>query len=378
MKALTLAAMLLAALGLAACGSHAAARAVPHHPPKVIEVPSDGSMVTVPRPSIFPLVRSKTEMMSRTLTAPGIVAPDVSRTVHVYSLANGYAIQVPVQLGDQVRKGQVLATVESPQLADAISDYQSDRAGVTYAVKELARERGLYAHGAAPKRAVQLAQLAETKTQVRLRAAEREIRILGGSVRGANAFSPHVIIRSPISGTIVKQNLAAGEEVGKGNLFTVADLSRVWVLCGVYENDLGQVHVGDRARIALTAYPGLQLFGRVSNISQVLNPQTRTVQVRIVLQNQRGRLRPQMFASVTFSSLHSRRRVVLPPSALYQMHDSYWVFVPRGKRHFIRLPVRVAGLAPDGWQVVTQGLQAGQPVVQNALEFASVVAQGKH
>ncbi len=383
MKPFALFVTLAAFLGLAACGGpSAAAKNTPHHAPgkaqKVIEVPTNGSLITVPPSSKFALVRAKTDRLSRTLTAPGIVAPDVSRTVHVYSLANGYATKVPVQLGDQVRKGQVLAIVKSPQLADAISDYQSAQAALTYSVKELAREKGLYSHGAAPQKAVQLAQLGETKARVQLRTAEREIRILGGSVKGSKALSPHVIIRSPVSGTIVKQNIAAGEEVGKGALFTVADLSRVWVLCSVYENDLDQVHLGDRAKIKLNAYPNVRLFGRVSNISRVLNAQTRTAQVRVVLSNRHGLLEPQMFANVTFSSVRSRLRVVLPPSALFQLHDSYWVFRPKGKGHYLRVPVRVGGLAPDGWQIITHGLQAGQQVVKNSLSFASLAAQQKH
>ncbi len=383
LKILALAAALAAWLALAGCSGPSAAaknapRPAPGHAHRVIEVPTNGSLITLPRPGKFALVRAKTDLLSRTLTAPGIVAPDISRTVQVYSLANGYATKVPVQLGDQVKKGQVLATVDSPQLADAISDYQTAQAALTYSVKELAREKGLYSHGAAPQKAVQLAQLGETKARVQLRTAVREIHVLGGSVQGAGALSPHVAIRSPISGTIVTQNIAAGEEVGHGSLFTVADLSRVWVLCSVYENDLDQVHLGDRAKIVLNAYPNVRLFGRVSNISRVLNSQTRTAQVRVVLSNRHGLLEPQMFASVTFSSVRTRRRVVLPPSALFQLHDSYWVFVPKGKRHFLRVPVQVGAIAPDGWQIVTHGLQAGQPVVRQSLKFASLVAKEKH
>ena len=382
MKPLALSAALAALLGLAACGGPAAtAKNTPHAAPakahRVIEVPTNGSLITVPATSKFALVRAKTDLLSRTLTAPGIVAPDISRTVQVYSLANGYATKVPVQLGDQVKKGQVLATVDSPQLADAISDYQTAQAALTYSVKELAREKGLYSHGAAPEKAVQLAQLGETKARVQLRTAVREIHVLGGSVQGAGALSPHVAIRSPIAGTIIQQNIAAGEEVGHGSLFTVADLSRVWVLCSVYENDLDQVHLGDRAKIALNAYPNLRLYGRVSNISRVLNPQTRTAQVRVVLSNHHGLLEPQMFASVTFSSVRTRRRVVLPPSALFQLHDSYWVFLPKGKGRFLRVPVQAGAIAPDGWQIITRGLTAGQQVVRKALKFASLAAQEK-
>jgi cobalt-zinc-cadmium efflux system membrane fusion protein len=319
----------------------------------------------------FKLVRSKTIQMPHHFSAPGVIAPDVSRTVSVFSLANGFAVKVPVQLGDQVQKGQVLAVVDSPDLAKAISVYQTAKAQLGLTEKELKREQGLYRHGAAPRKALEEAQYQEQHAQIDAQTAARQIQILGGDLQSP---SPLVTVRAPIGGTILKQKISKGEAVENSYLFKIADLSRVWALCSIYENDLSQVQVGDSARVELSAYPKLKLQGRLSNITHILDPTTRTSQVRVVLDNPQGLLNPGMFVTAKFTSLQKSAQVLVPVTALFQLHDKFWVFRPVKPGEFRRVPVTIGSVATPGWQIVTSGLQANQRVVANSLGFAAAAS----
>lgn len=357
--------------GLAGCGrsSNAEATTKTH----IIEESPDGSQISMDASMAkhFKLATTKTIEMAHTFSAPGVIAPDVSRTVSVFSLANGFAVRVPAQLGEQVSKGQVLAVVDSPDLAKAISVYQTAKAQLDLSGKELQREQGLYRHGAAPRKALEQAEFAEQHAQIDEQAAARQIQILGGSLKSP---SPLVTVRAPIDGTIIKQKISRGEAVENSYLFKIADLSRVWVLCSLYENDLSRVRVGDSAQVELSAYPGLKLQGQVSNISHILDPATRTSQVRVVLNNPHGQLNPGMFSTARFTSQRKSLQVLVPITALFQLHDKFWVFEPVKPGEFHRVPVTVGAVATPGWQVVTQGLQAGQSVVANSLGFAAAAS----
>lgn len=344
--------------------------------PRIIEESASGAVIQV-NPSMakqFKLVQVRSINRAHHFSAPGVIAPDISRTVSVYSLANGFAVQVPVQLGEKVHKGQLLAVVNSPDLAKAISNYQTAIAQDTLTRKELNREQGLYQHGAAPRKALESAQYAEQHAEIDVDNAQRQIRLLGGSVRSPSQL---VNVRAPIGGTIIKQKISRGEAVENSYLFKIADLSRIWVLCSIYENDLSRVQVGDSARVKISAYPNLKLFGRISNISGVLNPSTRTAGVRVVLNNPHGLLKPGMFATARFTSTHKSAEILVPVTALFQLHDNFWVFRPVRPGVFRRVPVAIGSIAVPGWQVVTHGLRVGQEVVANSLEFASAVSAQK-
>jgi cobalt-zinc-cadmium efflux system membrane fusion protein len=320
----------------------------------------------------FKLAETRTIQRATHFSAPGVIAPDVSRTVSVFSLANGFAVKVPVQLGDQVSKGQVLAVVDSPDLAKAISVFQTARAQLQLSEKELNREEGLYRHGAAPRKALEEAQFAEQHAQIEEETARRQITILGGDLKSP---SPLVTVRAPISGTIIKQQISRGEAVENSYLFRIADLSRVWALCSIYENDLSRVQVGDSAQVDVSAYHNLKLEGRISNISHILDPNTRTAEVRVVLNNPQGQLNPGMFVTARFTSIHESPQVLVPVTALFQLHDQFWVFEPAKQGVFRRVPVTVGSVAVPGWQVVTGGLQPNQNVIADSLEFAAAASQ---
>lgn len=340
----------------------------------VIEQTPDGSVIQVARPDLFPLVKVEERKLPSVLTVPGVVAPDVNLTVHVYSLAGGRVTDVYTQLGDFVRKGQILLLVHSPDVATAVNSYLKAKADEQLSHAALIRAQMLYAHGALALKDLQVAQDNDQKASVDLATAVQQIHILGGDLQH---LSPMIQVKAPISGTIIEQNITQGEAVksvdNSPSLFTIADLSRIWILSNVYENDLSKVRLGDTAEIHLNAYPELVLHGRVDNISRVLDPATRTAAVRVVLGNPRGLLRPQMYATVKFISQALSSQLLVPTSALFRLHDKYWVFVPAGKDTFRRVPVEAGLVTPDGYQEILKGLDPSQEVVTNSLQFASSV-----
>lgn len=332
-------------------------------------------VVTVPNPRLFKLVPAQARLLQDQLSVPGVVAPEVSRTVHVTSLAGGRALEIRAKLGDQVQKGQVLMVVHSPDLAAAINTYEKSLADQKLTHAALARAQSLYAHGAVALKDLQQAQDDDQKASVDVATNAQQIHILGGDL---NHLSPVIEIKAPVSGVIVEQNTAGGETVTAGNsvsLFTIADLSQVWVLAGVYENDLPDVAVGDSAKVRLNAYPDLQLQGRVSNISGVLDPNTRSATVRVALANPQMVMRPGMYASVEFISRRRRQTLLVPTTAIFRLHDKSWVFVPQGGNQFRRIEVTTGIITPGNLQEIRNGLRPDQPVVADALQFASAAGE---
>jgi cobalt-zinc-cadmium efflux system membrane fusion protein len=373
--ALTIAALLLAFIGCAR-QSEVSASSSPSEPSVKIEPAPDPSVVQVEHPEQFPLVKVEARSARNELLVNGVVAPDVSLTIPVNALGAGRVIDIRARLGDDVTKGQLLLRIHSPDLAAAISDRQKAKADEALARRALERTQLLYSHGALAQKELEQAQDTEDKAKVDLETTADRVRVLGGDV---DHLSPVIDVKAPAYGTIIEQNTTAGAGVkspdNSPNLFTIADLSRVWVLCDVYENNLSQVHIGDFAEVRLNAYPNRPLRGRVSNIAKVLDPATRTAKVRLELNNHAGFLRPGMFATVTFISQSSHLRTVVPATAVLRLHDKDWVFRPIGGARFRRTEVQGGPVTSDGMEEILAGLAPGDPVVANSLQFSSTVDQ---
>ena len=342
-------------------------------PPVKVEEISDVNLLTVAHPEQFALVAVGRRQMHDQLNVNGAVAPDVNRTVPVNSLASGRVTSLRVQLGDDVKKGQLLLTIHSPDLATAAANLKKAQEDEWLARKGLERAQGLYAKGALAEKDLEAAQDTEQKAKVDVETAQDAVRVLGGDL---NEPSPVVALHAPASGTIIEQNVSPAAGVksldNSPNLFTIADLSRVWILCDVYESNLSQVRLDDLADVHLAAYPDMALKGRISNISRVLDPNTRTAKVRLDLPNPKGILRPGMFATVTFVSRADHERPVLPASAVMRLHDKDWVFVPQGGKRFRRTAIQAGPETGDGWRQVA-GLRPGEQVVKDALQFSTTV-----
>jgi len=346
--------------------------------PTKAEVTIDPNVFESDHPELFPTSRVEVRELPTVLSANATVTPDVNRTIHVTSLGGGRVVDLKVKLGDYVKKGQTLLTISSPDLAAAFADYQKAVADEKVTRKSLDRTQLLFDRGAMAEKDLQAAQNAEEKAQVDVKTAEQRVRVLGGDPSQPGSL---LQLRAPVSGTIVEQNVAGFEGVksldNTPNLFTIADLSQVWVVCDVFENDLGLVHVGDAAEVRLNAFPDQIFKGAVSDISRVLDPNTRSAKVRIVLANSKGLLRPGMFAVATFRSRKLHPVLVLPTTAIMRLHDKDWAFRKEASNRYRRVEVQASGGSSDGWQEVRNGVKADDEVVRNALDFSTAVAEKK-
>jgi len=158
------------------------------------------------------------------------------------------------------------------------------------------------------------------------------------------------------------------------NLFTISDLSKVWIICDVYENDMSFVRVGEYADVHLAAYPNIVLKARIANISPTLDPNIRTEKVRLEVDNS-GLLRFGMFVSATFHGSQTQLRATVPATAILHLHDRDWVYAPAGDKTFRRMEVVSGNMLPGGLQEVVSGIQPGQQVVSNALVLQATVEQ---
>jgi membrane fusion protein, heavy metal efflux system len=358
------------ALAMAGCGSHAKVDAAAGAPPaaNVVEEP-DLNLVKVDRAERFTVATAGRREELPQIHVTGVINPDVEKSIPVISIATGRVVGIYAKLGDDVKKGQLLLKVYSPDISNAFQTLRQAQADEALALKQLERAKLLYEHGAISLNDLQVAEDTEAKAKATLDAAVHGIRILGGDPAHEDAV---VNITAPVSGTIVEQNVTAAASVqsaNQPNLFTIANLSTVWVICNVWENDLPNVRLGDPADVELNAYPGRSFRGRVLNIGKVLDTNIRTAPVRVVLNNP-GIMRSGMFVTATFYGQNGRVYATVPSTAVLHLHDRDWVFVPAGQGQFRRMEI-TAGRIVGGQQDVVSGVAPGQQVVNDALALSA-------
>ena len=341
----------------------------------VLETNTDPNVFTMQNPGQFPLTTVEVRKVGDEIHVNGVIAPDVNRSVPVVSLGGGRVVEIKAKLGDYVQKGQVLLVINSPDLSAAFSDYQKSKADQQLADKQLARGKLLYDKGAIALADLENAEDVHAKATTDLNTAIQHVHVLGGDVSNPSPLLP---LRAPNSGTIVDQQITGGTGVrsldNQQALFTIADLSTVWVLCDVYQDMLPRVHVGDIAEINVTGYTE-EFPGKVINISQVLDPNTRAAKVRIELPNPHSIMRAGMFVTATFHASQPVERIVVPASAVVHLHDKDWVFVPAGGSKFRRVAIQLGPGAKEGQQQIISGLKPGDQVVTNALQFSSAAEE---
>ena len=343
-------------------------------PPLKVEKVEDRNLFKVD-PDQFQLTEAVAHVATAQLRVTGTVNPDIARAVPVISIATGRIVEIGARLGDTVKKGQVLLRVQSSDIAGAYSDYQKAVTDEQLTRTQLARAQLLYDKGAISLNDLQVAEDTDAKAKVDVKTTSEKLRVLGS----ANLDQPtgFVEIRAPVSGVITDQqvtNAAGVAGLGSPNPFTISDLSTVWILCDVYENDLSNVHLGELADIVLKAYPDKTFSGVISNIGPVLDPNIRTAKVRIEVRNP-GLMRPGMFVTATFHGLKKETHAALPATAILHLHDRDWVYEPANNNQFRRVAVTAGDMLPGAMQEVTLGITPGQRVVLNALEFQNTVEQ---
>jgi cobalt-zinc-cadmium efflux system membrane fusion protein len=347
-----------------------AAAAPPH---ATVEPGFDAANIQVDHPEQFPLATATEHMAAPELNVTGSVNPDVSRQVPVPSLATGRVMEIDARLGDEVRQGQLLFKVRSTDIAGAYADYRKAVMNEQLNKVQLNRAKILFDHGVTPKSALEVAQNAEDSALVDLETTREHLHLLGADPDHPSGI---VEVSAPISGVITDQqitNQSGVQALSAPSPFTISDMSYVWVVCDVYENDLAGIHMGDSAKIRLNAYPGRVLKGSVSNISAILDPNLRTAKVRIEVPNEAMAMRIGMFATATFRGQREQVHTEVPAAAIIHLHDRDWVFVPAPDRKFRRMEVRSGTLLPGQMEEVLSGLKAGQLVVSNALVLENTV-----
>ena len=345
-------------------------------PPAKVEREQDAEGFQVAHPEQFPLVEAVGRKATPELNVTGVVNPDVARTVPAISLASGRAVEISVRLGDTVKKGQLLMKVKSNDISGAYSDYRQAVADAALAKTQLERANLLYEKGAIPKKDLEVAVDVETKARVLRESATEKLKNLG--VTDLERHPGGVVnVYAPISGVVIEQNVTAGAGVksldASPNLFTIANMDYVWIICDVYENDLSFVRLGEYADVRLNAYPDKVVKGRIGNIGPILEPANRTAKVRLEMQNP-GYMRVGMFVTATFYSQQSEIRAAVPATAVLHLRDRDWVYIPVADSKFRRIEVKGGKMLPDKMQELT-GIKPGQKVVTNALALQATAQQ---
>jgi cobalt-zinc-cadmium efflux system membrane fusion protein len=292
------------------------------------------------------------------------------------SIASGRVLEIKAKLGDTVKKGQVLMRVQSNDVASGFQTYRKAVNDELLARTQLDRAKVLYDKGAIAHKDLEVAEDAEKNAQVDLETAEQQLKLLGVDKDHPAGV---VDVVAPISGVISDQQVtnAAGVQglQSSASPFTVADLSKVWVMCDVYENDLPNVHEGEYADVKLSAYPDKKLRGRIDNVGPILDPNIRTAKVRLVLENPDRIMRIGMFVRATFHGSTLQQRATVPSTAILHLHDRDWVYEPAEQNQFKRVAVLGGKMLDGGLQEVISGLAPGDKVVSNALELQNTVEQ---
>ena len=342
--------------------------------PTKVEPDMDSSNFRIDHPERFPVATAGEHIAAPELNVTGVVGPDVSRQVPVPSLATGRVVEINARLGDEVKRGQLLFKVRSNDIAGAYSDYRKAVKNEQLARIQLDRAKILFDDGAIPRSALETAQTNEANALVDVETTTEHLRLLGSDPDHPSGI---VEVYAPVTGVITDQQITSSSGVQAltpPNPFTISDVSHVWIICDVYENNLAQVHIGEYADIHLVAYPNRVLRGRISNILPTIDPTIRTAKVRLEVENP-GLMRLGMFVTATFHGEAKERHATVPAPAILHLHDREWVYTPTGTGSFRRVEVVGGNMLPGNMQEIASGIKPGDRVISNALVFQNTVEQ---
>ena len=323
---------------------------------EAIEVPEASPLRTRLR-----VVAASLAPVRRTLDAPATVEADPARMARIAPPLAGRVVQLLVRFGDTVSAGQALLTLDAPELVAAQTEYLRARSALAQCERTLARQRDLADHGVGAVREVEAASTDRDLARSEVERATLRLRMLGADPAGVGR---PLTVRSPIAGRVVEFAVAPGEYRNDpaAPMMTVADLSTVWVTADVAEKDVRRVQPGEEVTAVFAAWPGMIERGAVLFVGDLLEPATRTVKVRVALDNRARRLRPGMFATVTFTE-RAAPEVVVPTRAIVLIDDASQVFVETAPWTFARRTVTPGAAVGDVATAVLDGLRAGERVV---------------
>lgn len=303
------------------------------------------------------------QAVSAAIVVTASIQPDQDRIARVAPRTEGRITSAPAKLGDRVRAGQTLATLDSVGVGEAHAALVLAQSELRIADADFKRAESLVADEIIPRKDFLRAQAEREKATASVRAATDRLRLLGGNPNaGAQAVSGFAV-SAPFAGTVVEKKATLGDLAGPSEaLFTVADLSRVWIVADLPESALAKVAIGSNAKVSVPSYPSEVFSGRVSHIGAMLNKETRTVAARIEVGNADGRLKPEMFATATIDVAGDQRQLMtLPDAAIVLMQGQPTVFVFEQGAYQAR--VVEPGERVGGNTVLKSGIKAGEQVV---------------
>ena len=334
--------------------------------------------------TVFPAALTQ---LTEYLHVTGTVQPIDSRIGHVRPLAGGRVQEVLVKAGDRVVNGQPLALLDNIQAGELAAQYLAAQAELqklriqeAASARQLERSRSLAEIGATSQKEFELTQAEHNATLEAIKAQQSSLAGLDSKLRRLGLpeadfqKSSVTIIRSPFAGVVIRAQVAPGEVVDPGmELFSIADLSEVWVQAEVYERDFGRIQIGQIALISVDTYQDEKFSGKVSYISDTLDPKTRTASVRCVVPNKDRRLKLDMFVSVDVPTTFSRKAIAVPTAAVQQIAGKNVVFVRESEQKFRVREVQV-GKVVDGQAEIVAGLVGKESVVlQGAYHLKAVL-----
>ena len=297
------------------------------------------------------------------ITVTATIRPNQDRIARVAPRVEGRITSVSAKLGDTVRAGQLLAVLDSLAIGEAQSSLQQAQSQQRVALADFKRSESLNAEEIIPQREFLKAKSELEKASAELRAAQDKLRLLGGSAQAGGAATSAFSLNAPLAGTIVQKTAIVGELGTPAEpLFTVADLSRVWIEANLTEDTLSKIRVGAEAAVTVNAYPGEQFKGRVTYVASLLDKDSRTVPARIEVDNADGRLKPEMFATATIDTNGAKREALsVPDSAILLLQGQPTIFVAKGDGFESR--AIEPGEKLSGRTVIKSGVAAGEKVV---------------
>ncbi len=328
------------------------------------------------------VVAVKMQRLAGAISATGKVEANADRIAHVSPRISGKIVSVKASLGDSVAAGQVLATLDSVELGEALSRYHQSKTKLALAQSSMDRIKGLVEKKIAARKDIFQAETDYKTSQTELHTDEERLSLYGvelSEIKEGTHKKPLLPVRSPIGGIITEKHAIVGELSDPSkSLYTVADLSNVWVLVDINEKDLAKVRKGQTAVVTVGAFPDLKLRGRITYIADLVNEATRTVKARIEVANPGRKLKPEMFATVELAlSADSPPVVAIPEDALQDLDGKKVVFVAEGEAEFGARQVQV-GRSAGGMIEIVSGLKEGERyAIKGAFILKSELKKGE-
>ncbi len=310
---------------------------------------------------------------SNHMGATAVLEANGDRVARVGPRVSGRCMKVNASLGDRVKANQILAEIDSVEMDQAWSDYMKAKAQLELMARSMKREETLFQKGVSPEKDLLRARQELGHAEADMLLAKEKFRILGVDVRHVDANTngtshnhPLIPVSSPLPGVVIEKTVTQGEVVGPDKtLFTVADLSTLWLMIDIYERDIGRVKTGMQVKLASASYPGKEFRGRISYVGDVMDEKSRTVKARVTIDNREGLLKPGMFASTSISSPKedaARTVIAVPEEAVFLDGAQRYVFIREADGRFTVKEVMV-GPASGGSIEIKEGLKEGDTVV---------------